>query len=414
VKCVISDQVVLSRAPDGPLAAHIGAFAESRTALGYARGSIQQQVRLAGAFSHWLEHQGVALSRVGSGHASWYLRDRARQVRPGLGDAAVLRHLLDFLRREGVIAAEKIAARRLTPAERCAQAYAQHLRDARALAKATIINYVPFIRGFLTDRVGDGPVRLARLKAADVVRFVQRQAPQLHLKRAKLLTTALRSFLRYARYRGAVARDLAAAVPIVANWWMTSIPRAIGADQIRQLLASLDRRTAIGRRDYAIVLLLARLGLRSGEVAFLELEDIDWDAGQVSVRGKRGHRTALPLPTDVGAAIAAYLRHGRPRSTSRRVFLRSKAPIRGFLSQSGIGSIIRHALNRAGIQAPTTGAHQFRHALATQMLRHGASLTEIGEVLRHRSPQTTTIYAKVDLTALRTLALPWPWPGGAR
>jgi len=412
VKYTITDQVVLSRAPDGPLAAHIDAFAGSRSALGYARGSIQRQVRLAAGFSDWLKHQGVALPRVGSDHAVRYLRDRARRVRPGLGDAAVLRHLLEFLRREGVIAAEKIAARRLTPAERCAQAYAQHLRDARALAKATIINYVPFIRGFLTDRFGDGPVRLARLEAADVVRFVQRQAPQLHLKRAKLLTTALRSFLRYARYRGAVARDLAAAVPIVANWWMTSIPRVIGADQIRQLLASLDRRTAIGRRDYAIVLLLARLGLRSGEVAFLELEDIDWDAGQVSVRGKRGHRAALPLPTDVGAAIAAYLRHGRPRSTSRRVFLRSKAPIRGFLSQSGIGSIIRHALKRAGIQAPTTGAHQFRHALATEMLRHGASLTEIGEVLRHRSPQTTTIYAKVDLTALQTLAL--PWPGGAR
>jgi len=256
------------------------------------------------------------------------------------------------------------------------------------------------------------PIRLARLNAGDVVRFVQRQAPRLHLKRAKLLTTALRSFLRYARYRGEVALDLAAAVPIVANWSMSSIPRAIGAEQIRQLLASIDRRTAIGRRDYAILLLLARLGLRSGEVAFLELDDIDWDAGQVSVRGKGGQRTGLPLPADAGAAIAAYLHHGRPPSTSRRVFLRSKAPVRGFLSQCAIGSIIRHSLQRAGIQAPTTGAHQFRHALATQMLRGGASLSEIGEVLRHRSLQTTTIYAKVDLNALRPLAL--PWPGGAR
>jgi integrase/recombinase XerD len=311
-----------------------------------------------------------------------------------------------------VIAAEKTAARRLTPTERCVQGYAQYLREARALASATIINYVPFIRGFLTDRFGKGPVRLAGLTAGDVVGFVRRQAPQLHRKRAKLLTSAFRSFLRYARYRGAVTRDLAAAVPVVANWSMPAIPRAIGTDQVRQLLASLDRQTAIGRRDYAIVILLARLGLRSGEVAALELEDIDWDAGQVSVRGKRGHRAALPLPADAGAAIAAYLRHGRPRSTSRRVFLRSKAPLRGFQGPAGVGSIIRHALQRAGIQAPTTGAHQFRHALATEMLRHGASLTEIGDVLRHRTPQTTMIYAKVDLTALRTLAL--PWPGGAR
>ena len=412
MKCIINHQVVLSRAPDGPLAEHIRAFAQSRSAQGYARGSIHRQVLLIAGFSHWLKQQGVALRHVSSDHSSRYLRDRARRARPCQGDAAALKHLLDFLRREGVIAAEKIAARRLTPVERCAHEYAQYLHDARLLARATIVNYVPFVRGFLTDRFGYGPVRLARLNAGDVVRFVQHQAPQLHLKRAKLLTTALRSFLRYARYRGEVALDLAAAVPIVANWSMPSIPRAIGANHVRQLLASIDRRTAMGRRDYEIVLLLARLGLRSGEVAFLELEDIDWDTGQVSVRGKGGQRTALPLPADVGAALAAYLRRGRPHSTSRRVFLRSKAPIRGFLGQSGIGSITRHALQRAGVQAPTTGAHQFRHALATQMLRHGASLTEIGEVLRHRSPQTTTIYAKVDFKALRMLAL--PWPGGAR
>jgi len=412
MKCVINNEVVLSRGLDGPVAAHIGAFARSLSRQGYTRSSIRRQVLLAARFSHWLKQRGVALPYVNCDHTSRYLRDRPRRVQLGLGDAAALRHLVDFLRREGVTAAEKIIPRRTTPAERCAHEYGQHLRDACALARATIINYVPFIRGFLTDRFGDGPVRLARLNAGDVVRFVQRQAPQLHLKRAKLLTSALRSFLRYARYRGAVVRDLAAAVPIVANWSMPSIPRAIGAEQVRRLLASIDRHTAIGRRDHAILLLLARLGLRSGEVAFLELEDINWDAGQVSVRGKRGHRTALPLPADVGAAIAAYLRQGRPRSNSRRVFLRSKAPIRGFLGQCGVGSIVRHALQRAGIQAPTKGAHQFRHALATQMLRHGASLTEIGDVLRHRSTQTTTIYAKVDLKALRTLAL--PWPGGVR
>ena len=412
MKCIITDHVVLSRVPDGPLAARIGPFAQSQSAQGYARSSIHRQVLLASGLSHWLQQQGVALRHVNSDHLSRYLRTRARRVRACPGDAAALRHLLDFLRREGVIAAEKIAACRPTAAEGCAREYAQYLRDMRSLARATIVNYVSFIRGFLTDRFGAGPVRLARLNAGDVVRFVQQQASRLHLKRAKLLTTALRSFLRYARYRGEVVLDLAAAVPIVANWSMPSIPRAIGLSQVRQLLASIDRHTAIGRRDYAIVLLLARLGLRSGEVAFLELDDIDWNVGQVSVRGKRDQRAALPLPADVGAAIAAYLRCGRPHNTSRRVFLRSKAPIRGFQGQTGVGSIIRHALQRAGIQAPTTGAHQFRHALATQMLRHGASLTEIGEVLRHRSPQTTTIYAKVDLTALRTLAL--PWPGGAR
>jgi site-specific recombinase XerD len=228
------------------------------------------------------------------------------------------------------------------------------------------------------------------------------------LKRAKVLTTALRSFLQYARYCGDITLDLAAAVPIVANWSMPSIPRAIPADQMNKLLASINRRTAMGRRDYAILLLLARLGLRASEVTFLELDDIDWKTGRVSVRGKSSRQLELPLPPDVGRAIVAYLRNGRPHSISRRVFLRSKAPIRGFLDQRAIGSIVRYRLKHAGIDAPTKGAHQFRHGLATQMLRHGASLTEIGELLGHRSPETTKIYAKVDLDSLRTLALPWP------
>jgi integrase/recombinase XerD len=412
VKYIINAHVVLSRAPDGPLAAHLVTFAESRHAQGYCRYSMHRQVRLAAEFSHWLKEKRIAVRQVRADHAARYLHARARTVRPRKGDAAALKHLLRFLCREGAIPTTTNDTLRLTPADHCARAYGQYLRDARALATPTIVNYVPFIRTFLTDRFGNGPLCLARLHARDVVRFVQRRAPHLHVKRAKLLTTALRSFLRYARVRGAVTRDLAAAVPVVANWTMASIPRAIGVAQVRQLLTSIDRHTPIGRRDYAIVLLLARLGLRSGEVAGLELGDIDWNAGQVSVRGKRGHRTALPLPRDVGAAIAAYLRHGRPWSTSRRVFLRSRAPRCGFLSSSGIGSLIRHALQRAGIQAPTMGAHQFRHGLATQMLRRGASLAEIGEVLRHRHPQTTTIYTKVDLTALRTLAL--PWPGGTR
>jgi integrase/recombinase XerD len=333
-------------------------------------------------------------------------------VQPRQGDAAALRYLIEFLTRQGVIPAEKIPAPRPSSVEQCAQAFEHYLREERVLATATIINYVPFIRCFLEDCFGNGTVKLSRLCAGDVVRFVQRQAPRLHPKRAKLLMTALRSFLQYARYRGEVTVDLAAAVPVVANWSMTSLPRAIGTDQVRQLLASINRRTAMGRRDYAILLLLARLGLRSGEVAFLELDDIDWNLGQLSVRGKSGQRSELPLPAEVGKAIAAYLRRGRPDSASRRVFLRAKAPIRGFRGASGVGSIVRHSLKRAEVSAPTHGAHQLRHGLATEMLRQGASLSEIGEVLGHRHPQTTKIYTQVDINALRTLAL--PWPGGAR
>ena len=271
MKCIIDCQVVLSRAPQGPLASHIGPFARSLSKQGYSLYSIHQQVRLASCFSRWLKQQGVGLRSITSDHPPRYLRYRARHARPSQGDAAALRHVLEFLRSEGVIPAEKVSACPLTPAERCTRGYERHLREVRGLASATITNYVPFIRGFLEDRFGDEPVTLSHLCASDVVSFVQRQALRLHPKRAKLLTSALRSFLQYARYLGKTKLDLAAAVPAVANWSMTSIPRAIAPDQIRQLLASIDRCTATGCRDYAILLLLARLGLRSGEVTFLEL-----------------------------------------------------------------------------------------------------------------------------------------------
>jgi site-specific recombinase XerD len=328
------------------------------------------------------------------------------------GDAAALKYLLDFLRRKRLLPAEKISPRPLTSVDRYTQAYEHYLRKVRGLARATIVAYVPFIRSFLKARFGDKTVTPSHLRGSDIVRFIRRQAPRLQPKRAKLLTSGLRSFLQYLRFRGKIKLDLAAAVPAVANWSMSSIPRAIATDQVRRLLDSIDQCSAPGRRDYAILLLLARLGLRSGEVVSLELDDIDWNEGQLSVRGKSGQRNHLPMSEEVGKAIAAYLRHGRPPCTSRRVFLRAKAPIRGFQGPCGIGSIVRHRLKRAGIVAPTCGAHQFRHGLATDLLRQGASLGEIGELLGHRSPETTKIYTKVDLDALRTLAL--PWPGGER
>ncbi len=412
MKYIIRDQVVLSRPPEGPLAAHIVSFASSINAQGYSVQSMKYHVRVTADFSRWLKRTGVDLRGVCPDHAARYLRYRARHVRPHLGDSAALRHLIDFLDVEDLIADHKIPVRRPTPVECCAQAYAEYLREARALCKETIVRYVAFVTDFLEDCFGNGRVRLSWLRPSDVVRFVQHQALRLHLRRAKLMTTALRSFLRYARYRGDVTLDLADAIPAVANWSMPSIPRAIAPEQIRQLLASIDRRTAVGRRDYAILLLLARLGLRLREVAFLELDDIDWRAGHLSVRGKGGQRNELPLPKDVGKAIAAYLQHGRPPGTSRRVFLRARAPITGFRGACAVGSVVRHSLQRAGINAPTMGGHQFRHGLATEMLRRGASLGEIGELLGHHDPQTTKIYTKVDIKALRTLAV--PWPGGVR
>lgn len=412
MKCVINDQVVLQQVPEGPLGAYIAPFVDFISAQGYSLSSIRRHACLAAGFSRWLKKKGVQLHSTTPDHTKRYLRYRARRLKPGLGDVAAFRHLIIFLRGEGAIPSQREPALQLVAAERCTQAYEHYLREVRNLADATISNYVPFIQRFLKARFGNGVVKLSHLCARDVVRFVQQQAPTLHTKRAKVMTCALRSFLKYARYRGDVVLDLAAAVPVVANWSMPSIPRAISADHVSQLLGSIDRRTAVGRRDYAILLLLARLGLRSGEVTFLNLDDINWNTGTLSVCGKGGLRNEFPLSLEVGQAIAVYLEDGRPPSASRRVFLRAKAPICGFRGASGVGSLVRHALKRAGISSPTFGAHQFRHGLATEMLKQGASLGEIGDVLGHRHPQTTKIYTKVDVDALRTLAL--PWPGGVR
>jgi len=193
----------------------------------------------------------------------------------------------------------------------------------------------------------------------------------------------------------------------VAGWSLSDIPKLLEPAQIQQVLDHCNLQTAIGFRDRAILLLLARLGLRAGEVAFLKIEDIDWEAGQITVHGKGGSSDQLPLPADLGKAIATYLQKGRPICSSRYVFVRARAPRRGFAGASAIDSVVRCALARAGIDSQRKGAHLFRHGLATQMLRQGGSLSEIGSILRHRDPNTTAIYAKVDLPALRELARPW-------
>lgn len=401
------DPQTLLRLHEGPLGPYIESFAELLTDQGYARYSIRYQLRLVANFSRWLQQQRVTVNDLRPEHIGCYLQQRAQQRRIREGDAFALQRFLDILRQEGVMP-EKKAPTVPTPAELLADKFRSYLRQERTLAQTTVTFYLEFISRFLQDRFTDGEVDLSVLCAVDIVGFVQRQAVCLHPKRAKVMTTALRCFLQYARYRGDIKLDLAAAVPTVANWTQASIPRFLSSDQVELVLAHCNRQTAIGRRDYAILLLLARLGLRAGEVASLTLDDIDWEAGHITILGKGGQQSQMPLPVDVGEAIAAYLKDGRPAVTSRRLFLRERAPIDGFRTQMGVGSVVKHALARAGIDSPHKGAHLFRHTLATRMLGEGASLAEIGELLRHRSPQTTTIYAKVDLTSLHALALHWP------
>jgi site-specific recombinase XerD len=312
----------------------------------------------------------------------------------------------------GIIKGQEPAANP-TPSEKLVEEYDVYLQKERGLTLGTRGNYTRFVRQFLRGKFGRGSADLSKLAPSDVIKFVERSARKLKPTRAQLMTCALRSFLRFAQYRGKRAGDLAAVVPSVANWSLSTVPQALPLDHVEQVVAACNRETGVGRRDYAILLLLARLGLRGGEVAHLTLEDIEWENARITIRGKAGRVDQLPLPADVGQALVAYLKDGRPRGSSeRKLFLRARAPLSGFKGQQAVGWVVKSALARAGIDSPRKGTHQFRHSLASEMLRQGLSLREIGEILRHRSPDTTAIYAKVDLISLRKLAL--PWPGGGR
>ena len=379
-------------------------------AQGYGRHSIREQIVVIADFSRWLEQKRTAVQALDSSVVDRFLRLRRREKRVRRGDPKALDRLLTMLRQIGVAKPEQppVADNAQT---RIVAEFQRYLLQERGLSPLTLLNYVPVVEQFLAERFHNRPPNFALLRAPDVTGFVMRRARQLSPVRAGLMVTALRSFLRYLRHHGTIATDLAGCVPTVPNWSLSTLPRFLPAATVERILDCCDRTTSVGRRNHAILLLLARLGIRAGEVVGLSLDDIDWSTGRITIRGKGGKSVPLPLAADVGAALAAYLRHDRPRSASRSVFLRHRAPLVGFGNSSTISSLVRRALKHAGVESAHTGAHVLRHSLATSLLRQGGSLDEIGELLRHQSPNTTAIYAKVDVTALHTLALPWPGSG---
>jgi site-specific recombinase XerD len=282
----------------------------------------------------------------------------------------------------------------------------------RNLAPATIRSKRIEARNLLTSLFADGPMTFDTIAALDVMAHIRRATKACRPNSACRVVGGVRAFLRFALYRGWLDTDISSHIPAPAVWSQSSIPRSLQDDQVLRTLAQCDRATPSGCRDHAIILLLARLGLRAGEVVALQLEDIDWQAGELKIRNGHTRVDRLPLPHDVGEALAQYLSEARPRCASRQIFVRAQAPLEGFSSGTAVAAIVRRALQRAGIDAPSKGAHVLRHTLATRLLREGSSLPEIGEVLRHRQQQTTTIYAKVDLTSLRAIAP--AWPGGVQ
>jgi site-specific recombinase XerD len=399
--------IVVQRLYSGPLGAHIDTWAQQLLTQGYASWTAKYTMRLLADFSSWLQRQTLTAADLNDQRVDEFLHDRYQCYRAHRDDRPILRRLLEHLRDQGLMPA-RVVETRMGPHDRIASDFRHYLLQQRGLAPSTVQDYLNTVRRFLSARFGAHHLRLEALGPQDITDFMVQQTRRYSPARAQLLATALRSFFRFLLQRGAIAHDLAQAVPTVPNWRLSGLPRFMPAEDVDHLLQSCDRSTPQGQRNYAILLLLARLGLRAGEVVALTLEDLDWAAGALVVRGKGARHDRLPLPHEVGEALALYLRHGRPPSATRQVFVRLRAPRRGLTNGRAITTLVHRALMRAGLNPALKGAHLLRHSLATQLLHNGASLTEIGELLRHHNIETTRIYAKVDHGALRALALPWP------
>jgi integrase len=325
--------------------------------------------------------------------------------RSRLVSSRALSPLLVYLRGLGVVPLPQPMVA-VTVSEVLIERYSSYLLTRRGLASSTVRNYVGVAREFLAWRENTiGELCLGTLDSAAVTEFVLAQAQRSCVGSAKCMVTRLRGLLRFLHVEGEIELALADAVPSVAGWRLAGLVKALDSKSLRRLLRSCDRRTRVGRRDHAIIVLLSRLGLRAGEVAALQLADIDWRSGELLVRGKGSRQERLPLPADVGAALAGWLERGRPRCRSVFVFTRVRAPYAG-LSGGAVSQIVRRACWRA--EVPPVGAHRLRHTAATEMLRAGGSLVEVGQVLRHRSRDVTSIYAKVDRLALAQVVQPWP------
>lgn len=389
----------------GPLAPYAAGFEEDLAEQGYRSAS--DHLYVMAQLSRWLLNQGLGAADLSATGVEKFLQWRraAGYVRP-LSLSRTSR-LVDHLVAIGVVLTFEPAVA-VTPVELLIERYRRYLAEERGLSASSIRNYADVAREFLSWPSVDGAPDLEVLTTAEITEFVLSECRRCKVGSAKSMTTRLRSLLRFLNVTGLTSSDLAGAVPSVASWRLASLPKAIDTSDVARLLRSCDRRRMIGRRDFAVLMILSRLGLRAGEVARLQLDSIDWRSGEVVIHGKGNRQDRLPLPVDVGEAIVGWLRRGRPHCADRSLFTRVRAPQQG-LSSGGVSMIVRHACGRAGL--PLAGAHRLRHTAATEMLQAGGSLAEVGQVLRHHRAGTTSIYAKVDRRSL--IAVVRPWPGGA-
>lgn len=389
----------------GPLAPHVDGLIGDLRRQGYTRLSIRNLVYLTSQLSLWLGRRSIEPAELTAHRLEAFLRHRRRRGYTWQPTIHGLKAILSHLRRLGIIPTEEQKAPERTALTDLLERYGNFLAEERSLSPAGTRQYQELAHRFLSAALGTGDPVLGRLRTADVSSFVLTEARRSSVGYAKFKVTALRSFLRYLHIRGEIAGDLSGAVPAIAGWRLAGLPKGLDQDQTQRLLFAFDRRARAGRRGYAVVVLMLRLGLRAAEVASLRLDDCDWSRGELVIRGKQGREDRLPIPQDVGEAIVPYLRFGRPRSALRGLFLSEHAPYRN-MSRSMVTNLVRDAGDRCGISS--LGTHRLRHTAATQMLRNGTPLHEIGQVLRHRSVDTTAIYAKVDHGSLRLVCRPWP------
>ena len=397
---------------DAPSAPQLEGFAQELYCAGYARITARRHIRAAEHFVYWSNKEGVGEGPVDEQVIQRFDRHLSRCRCPGYGHtyrADLLRGARLF---SGFLRGEGLSAARLAEPQThdCVllAAFCQWMREQRGTADSTLYNYKLSLRDLLA-RVGEDP---GRLDAQRLRQFVLETSQKSGWAATKKCTTALRMFLRFLIAEGRCAAELGAAVPTVAHWRLCALPRYLQSEEVERVIASCDPTSAVGRRDRAILLLLARLGLRAGDIVQLRLGDIDWKGAWLSVTGKSRRETRLPLTQEVGQAVVDYLQDGRPRTDSDALFVRARAPFRAFANHCAVSVIVERAMLRSGVKCPSRGAaHVLRHSAASSMLRHGASLQDIAVVLRHRSIDTTQIYAKVDVTMLGQIAQPWP---GAR
>jgi site-specific recombinase XerD len=377
--------------------------------LGYSWTTQTYRLRLMAELSAWMAAEGVEPPELTAELIGGFLAPvRARGPERGWFSPVSERQVVDYLCRLGLVPERELAAV-TDPVELVLGRFVEYLMRERGLRDGshTVWEYRRTARLFLAGRLDAGGGGVDRVTAADVTGFVLAECRRRSRRMSVGLVSTLRGLLRFLFLEGLTPVDLTDAVPKVASWRCASLPKALPSGDVARLLASCDRTTAVGRRDFAILLMLSRLGVRACEVAKLRLSDIDWRAGELIVRGKGDRHERLPLPGDVGEALVDYLRRGRPAWRDPHVFLTARAPFRPLTGGAGaIGMLVREACKRAGL-API-GVHCLRHTVATEVLRAGAPLEEVASLLRHRRHATTVIYAKVDWERLRELARPWP------